>query len=98
MSASTRRSRCGGSWTAWHQFQKKSVCAAEQDRPDVATAHADWAHNQAEFDTPVPTTIHHHPPPSTDSAFRTYRCASRNDDDAERQMSPTEVSSNRNPT
>jgi transposase len=29
---------------------KKSVHAAEQDRPDVAAARAEWAHNQAELD------------------------------------------------
>src|SRR6266542_5473715 len=52
MSASTRRGlgQSGGSSTATASASKKSVRAAEQDRPDVAAARAEWAQNQAELD------------------------------------------------
>ena len=52
MSGSTRRgsARSGGSSTVTASASKKSVRAAEQDRPDVAAARAAWAQAQAELD------------------------------------------------
>jgi hypothetical protein len=42
--------RSGGSSTATASASKKSVRAAEQDRPDVAAARAAWADNQPKLD------------------------------------------------
>jgi transposase len=52
MNVSRRRgsARSGGSSIATASASKKSVRAAEQDRPDVAAARAAWARYQAEFD------------------------------------------------
>src|SRR5260370_9477157 len=48
MSVKKRRGwgRSGGSSTATASASKKSVRAAEQDRPDVAAARTAWADNQ----------------------------------------------------
>src|SRR5215207_9354845 len=45
-----RSARSGGSSIATASASKKSVRAAEQDRPEVAAARAAWARYQAEFD------------------------------------------------
>jgi len=52
MSVSRKRGsvQCGGSSTAMASALKKSVRAAEQDRPDVAAAREAWAQNQASLD------------------------------------------------
>jgi transposase len=52
MSANKRRGsvRSGGSSTATASASKKSVRAAEQDRPDVVAARTVWADNQPKFD------------------------------------------------
>src|SRR6516225_6441730 len=52
MSVSRKRGsvRCGGSSTAMASALKKSVRAAEQDRPDVAAAREAWAQGQARLD------------------------------------------------
>src|ERR1700730_17640364 len=52
MSVNKRRGsgRSGGSSTATASASKKSVRAAEQDRPDVAAARTAWADNQPKFD------------------------------------------------
>src|SRR5260370_22857366 len=52
MSVKKRRGsgRSGGSWTATASASKKSVRAAEQDRPDVAAARTAWADNQPKLD------------------------------------------------
>src|SRR3954452_14561534 len=42
--------RSGGSSTATASASKKSVQAAEQDRPDVAAARTAWADNQPKLD------------------------------------------------
>src|SRR5271168_513934 len=42
--------RSGGSSTATASASKKSVRAAEQDRPDVAAARATWVDNQPKLD------------------------------------------------
>ena len=51
MSASTRPglARSGGSSIATASASKKSVRAAEQDRPDVAAARIEWAQKQPEL-------------------------------------------------
>src|ERR1700682_4591021 len=52
MSANKRRGsvRSGGSSTAMASASKKSVRAAEQDRPDVAAARTAWADDQPKLD------------------------------------------------
>jgi len=52
MSVNKRRGsgRSGGSSTATASASKKSVRAAEQDRPDVAAARTAWADNQPKLD------------------------------------------------
>jgi hypothetical protein len=52
MSVNKRRGsgRSGGSSTATGSASKKSVRAAEQDRPDVAAARTAWADNQPKLD------------------------------------------------
>ena len=52
MSVSTRRDlvQSGGSSTGTASASKKSVRAAEQDRPDVAAARTAWAQDQAKLD------------------------------------------------
>jgi transposase len=52
MSVNKRRGsvRSGGSSTATVSASKKSVRAAEQDRPDVAAARTAWADNQPKLD------------------------------------------------
>src|SRR5437763_14573558 len=52
MSVSRRRAsgRFGGSSTATASASKKTVHAAEQDRPDVAAARSAWADDQAKLD------------------------------------------------
>jgi transposase len=50
MSAKLVSARSGGFSTATASASKKSLRAAEQDRPDVAAARTEWASNQAELD------------------------------------------------
>src|SRR5258706_2616026 len=52
MSVNRRRGSdgSGGSSTATASASKKSVRAAEQDRPDVAAARTAWADNQPKLD------------------------------------------------
>src|SRR5258708_12689857 len=52
MSVNRRRGsdRSGGSSTATASASKKSIRAAEQDRPDVAAARRAWADNQPKLD------------------------------------------------
>src|SRR6266436_5517637 len=52
MSVNRRRGsdRSGGSSTATASASKKSIRAAEQDRPDVAAARTAWADNQPKLD------------------------------------------------
>ena len=45
-----RRSDLAHVETAWPVAQKKSLRAAEQDRPDVAKARAEWCENQPKLD------------------------------------------------
>src|SRR5258708_39111703 len=52
MSVNRRRGsdRSGGSSTATASASKKSIRAADQDRPDVAAARRAWADNQPKLD------------------------------------------------